>query len=127
MAVWQGFLQRQLLFRFDVELRAKYVLLIFNTFRISFISITSLILTRGVQLFYLLQVIVGSFSTEGQRQLKPGNSDAFGTPATLTSAARSPPSLGTLSESSGGTVSPHNQIVETSNNSPSGVANLPWR
>ncbi|XP_009773555.1 AT-hook motif nuclear-localized protein 10 [Nicotiana tabacum] len=74
-----------------------------------------------------VQVIVGSFSTEGQRQLKPGNSDAFGTPATLTSAARSPPSLGTLSESSGGTVSPHNQIVETSNNSPSGVANLPWR
>lgn len=125
MAVWQGFLQRQLLFRFDVELYAKYVL-IFNMFRVSFISITSLILTRGVQLFYLLQIIVGSFSKEGQRQLKPGNTDAFGTPATLTSAARSPPSLGTLSESSGGTVSPHNQIVEASNNSP-GVAKLPWR
>ncbi|XP_059286775.1 AT-hook motif nuclear-localized protein 10-like isoform X2 [Lycium ferocissimum] len=77
-----------------------------------------------------VQVIVGSFRTEGQRQLKSGNSDAFGTPATFVSgasAARSPPSLGTLSESSGGPVSAHNQLVETSNSSPSGVANLPWR
>ncbi|MCD7463593.1 AT hook motif domain containing protein, expressed [Datura stramonium] len=75
-----------------------------------------------------VQVIVGSFST-GQRQLKSGNSDTFGTPATLVSgasAARSPPSLGTQSESSGGPVNPHN-LVETSNSSPSGVANLPWR
>ncbi|PHT56256.1 hypothetical protein CQW23_04742 [Capsicum baccatum] len=77
-----------------------------------------------------VQVIVGSFSTKGQRQLKPGNSDAFGTPATFVSgasAARSPPSLGTVSESSGGPISPHNQFVETSNGSPSGVGNLPWR
>lgn len=77
-----------------------------------------------------VQVIVGSFSTEGQRQLKSGNSDTFGTPATFVSgasAARSPPSLGTLSESSGGPVSPRNQLAETSNSSPSGVANLPWR
>ncbi|KAK4347552.1 hypothetical protein RND71_033891 [Anisodus tanguticus] len=77
-----------------------------------------------------VQVIVGRFSTGSQRQLKTGNSDAFGTPATFVSGAsvaRSPPSLGTLSESSGGPISSHNQLVETSNSSPSGVANLPWR
>ncbi|CAN4083617.1 unnamed protein product [Withania somnifera] len=77
-----------------------------------------------------VQVIVGSFSTEGQTQLKSEYSDTLGTPATFfsgASVARSPPSFGTLSESSGGPVSPRNQLVETSNSSPFGVANLPWR
>lgn len=78
-----------------------------------------------------VQVIVGSFAMQGQKQLKLDHSDTFGTPSTMVSgasAAKSPSSLGTLSESSGEPVSPHNQLVETSNNSPPVVANnLPWR
>ncbi|XP_009598826.1 AT-hook motif nuclear-localized protein 10-like isoform X1 [Nicotiana tomentosiformis] len=78
-----------------------------------------------------VQVIVGSFTMQGQKQLKLDHSDVFGTPSTMVSgasAAKSPSSLGTVSESSGEPVSPHNQLVETSNNSTPVVANnLPWR
>ncbi|XP_060192335.1 AT-hook motif nuclear-localized protein 10-like [Lycium barbarum] len=78
-----------------------------------------------------VQVIVGSFGMEGQKQLKLDNSDAFGVPSALVfgaSTAKSSSSLGTVSESSGEPVSPHNQLAEASNNSPPVVANnLPWR
>ncbi|KAK4360464.1 hypothetical protein RND71_019416 [Anisodus tanguticus] len=51
-----------------------------------------------------LQVVVGSFDMQAQKQLKLDNSDAFGVPSALVfgaSAAKSPSSLGTVSESSG--------------------------
>lgn len=81
---------------------------------------------------YLLQVIVGSFGMQGQKQFKLDHSDALGVPSFLlppgSTAAKSPSSLGTVSESSGEPVSPHNQLAETSNISTPVVANnLPWR
>ncbi|KAJ8550166.1 hypothetical protein K7X08_033873 [Anisodus acutangulus] len=51
-----------------------------------------------------LQVVVGSFDMQAQKQLKLDNFDAFGVPSALVfgaSAAKSPSSLGTVSESSG--------------------------
>ncbi|KAJ8544743.1 hypothetical protein K7X08_017326 [Anisodus acutangulus] len=78
-----------------------------------------------------VQVVVGSFNMQAQKQLKLDNSDAFGVPSALVfgaSAAKSPSSLGTVSESSGEPVSLHNQPAEASNNSPPVVAiNFPWR
>lgn len=78
-----------------------------------------------------VQVIVGSFGMQGQKQLKLDHSDGFGVPSLLhppgSTAAKSPSSLGTVSESSGEPVSPHNQLGETSNISTPVVANnLPW-
>ncbi|XP_055806066.1 AT-hook motif nuclear-localized protein 10-like [Solanum dulcamara] len=79
-----------------------------------------------------VQVIVGSFGMQGQKQFKLDHSDALGVPSFLlppgSTAAKSPSSLGTVSESSGEPVSPHNQLAETSNISTPVVANnLPWR
>ncbi|KAM3342997.1 AT-hook motif nuclear-localized protein 10 [Capsicum galapagoense] len=78
-----------------------------------------------------VQVIVGSFGMQGQKQSKLDRSDAFGVQSFLVSgasAAKSPSSLGTVSESSGEPVSPHNQLAEASNNGTPVVANnLPWR
>ncbi|XP_019172283.1 PREDICTED: AT-hook motif nuclear-localized protein 10-like isoform X1 [Ipomoea nil] len=76
-----------------------------------------------------VQVIVGSFSIEVHQQ-QAGNCEGLASPGMLISggAAKSPPSLGTLSASSGGgPVSPHNHHLETSNSSPSGIASIQWR
>ncbi|CAN4105425.1 unnamed protein product [Withania somnifera] len=78
-----------------------------------------------------VQVIVGSFGMQGQKQLKLDRSDAFGLPSFLVTGAtmaKSPSSLRTVSESSGEPVSPNNQLAETSNNRNPVVANnLAWR
>nr|XP_004231638.1 AT-hook motif nuclear-localized protein 10 [Solanum lycopersicum] len=78
-----------------------------------------------------VQVIVGTFGMQGQKQLKLDNSDGFGVPSLVhppgSTAAKSPSSFGTVSESSGEPVSPHNQLGETSTISTPVVANnLPW-
>lgn len=78
-----------------------------------------------------VQVIVGSFGMHGQKQLKLDRSDAFGVPSFLVAGAtmaKSPSSLGTVSESSGEAVSPNYQLAETLNNGTPVVANnLAWR
>nr|GLL19047.1 AT-hook motif nuclear-localized protein 10-like isoform X1 [Ipomoea trifida] len=79
-----------------------------------------------------VQVIVGSFSIEVHQQ-QAGNCEGLGSPPGMlisgaSAAAKSPPSLGTLSASSGGgPVSPHNHHLETSNSSPPGIAGIQWR
>ncbi|KAL5707242.1 hypothetical protein ACHQM5_025315 [Ranunculus cassubicifolius] len=83
-----------------------------------------------------VQVVVGSFIADGRKETKmmnhqsepssttpklpPGGAGGVGT--------GSPPSRGTLSESSGGPGSPLNQSTGACNNSnPQGMANMPWK
>ncbi|CAN4123507.1 unnamed protein product [Withania somnifera] len=79
----------------------------------------------------VVQVIVGSFGMQGQKQLKLDRSDALGVPSFLVVGAtmsKSSSSLGTVSESSGEPVSSNNQLAETLNNGTPVVAdNLAWR
>ncbi|XP_052201501.1 AT-hook motif nuclear-localized protein 10 isoform X2 [Diospyros lotus] len=84
----------------------------------------------------LVQVIVGSFIADGGRkESKPPNQmEALPAPPGLgpsggaTGASSSPPSRGTLSESSGGPGSPLNQSSGACNNSnPQGMLGMPWR
>ncbi|KAK9284661.1 hypothetical protein L1049_023837 [Liquidambar formosana] len=79
-----------------------------------------------------VQVVIGSFIAEGRKESKSGNqSDPLSAPLKLVAgapAAGSPPSRGTLSESSGGTGSPLNQSTGACNNSnPQGMASMPWK
>ncbi|KAJ6921105.1 AT-hook motif nuclear-localized protein 10-like [Populus alba x Populus x berolinensis] len=80
-----------------------------------------------------VQVVVGSFVADGRKESKTANHTE---PSSATSrlppkggstGVSSPPSRGTLSESSGGPGSPLNQSTGACNNSnPQGMSSLPW-
>ncbi|KAF3789075.1 AT-hook motif nuclear-localized protein 10 [Nymphaea thermarum] len=76
-----------------------------------------------------IQVVVGSFLTEG-RKPDPKGAD-LSSPNKISpgggAATGSPPSRGTLSESSGGPGSPLNQSTGACNNSQQGMVNIPWK
>ncbi|URD93168.1 AT hook motif domain containing protein [Musa troglodytarum] len=81
-----------------------------------------------------VQVIVGSFIADGRKETKKTNPlEPMSAPGKLvpagTSGPSSPPSRGTLSESSGGPGSPLNQSTGTYNNSSDqqGLSNMPWK
>ncbi|KAJ4967277.1 hypothetical protein NE237_019126 [Protea cynaroides] len=80
-----------------------------------------------------VQVVVGSFIADGRKESKLTNhSEPSSAPPKHTpgggAATGSPPSRGTLSESSGGPGSPLNQSTGACNNSnPQGMANMPWK
>uniref|UniRef100_A0A5B6ZMP8 AT-hook motif nuclear-localized protein n=1 Tax=Davidia involucrata TaxID=16924 RepID=A0A5B6ZMP8_DAVIN len=82
-----------------------------------------------------VQVIVGSFIADGRKESKPVNQmDPLSAPPKLSpggggTGASSPPSRGTLSESSGGPGSPLNQSMGACNNSnnPQGMSSMPWK
>ncbi|KAK6257310.1 hypothetical protein QUC31_000769 [Theobroma cacao] len=81
-----------------------------------------------------VQVVVGSFIAEGRKepksacQMEPQPAPAKLAPGGLPTGATSPPSRGTLSESSGGPGSPLNQSTGAcNNNNPQGMSNLPWK
>lgn len=82
-----------------------------------------------------VQVIVGSFIPEARKEPKPVNHvEPFYAPAKLTQASgvtgpSSPPSRGTLSESSGGPGSPLNQSTGAcnNNNNPQSMSSMPWK
>ncbi|KAL3514895.1 hypothetical protein ACH5RR_027612 [Cinchona calisaya] len=80
-----------------------------------------------------VQVIVGSFTTDGQKEPKTINhTEPLYAPSKVNpsgaSGASSPPSRGTLSESSGGPGSPltHNAGACNNVNSP-GMSSMPWK
>ncbi|KAG6776713.1 hypothetical protein POTOM_020241 [Populus tomentosa] len=80
-----------------------------------------------------VQVVVGSFVADGRKESKTANHTE---PSSATSrlppkggstGVSSPPSRGTLSESSGGPGSPLNQSTGACNNSnPQGMSSMPW-
>ncbi|KAF8022432.1 hypothetical protein BT93_F0075 [Corymbia citriodora subsp. variegata] len=81
-----------------------------------------------------VQVVVGSFMAEGRTEMKSANQvESFLVPGKFGSGGAlvgpsSPPSHGTLSESSGGPGSPLNQSTGICNNSNSqGMSSMPWR
>ncbi|KAK1282773.1 hypothetical protein QJS10_CPB22g01510 [Acorus calamus] len=81
-----------------------------------------------------VQVVVGSFIADGRKESKPANftdpTSASGKlgPGGGLSGPASPPSRGTLSESSGGPGSPINHSTGISNNSnPQGMSTMPWK
>lgn len=81
-----------------------------------------------------VQVVVGSFIADGRKESKPATQmEPLTAPPKLASVggptgASSPPSRGTLSESSGGPGSPHNQSTGACNNSNTqGVPSVPWK
>ncbi|XVF74059.1 hypothetical protein PTKIN_Ptkin13bG0031300 [Pterospermum kingtungense] len=81
-----------------------------------------------------VQVVVGSFIAEGRKEPKSAHQmEPLSAPQKLATGgvlpgATSPPSRGTLSESSGGPGSPLNQSTGTcNNNNPQGMSNLPWK
>ncbi|XP_020156037.1 AT-hook motif nuclear-localized protein 10 [Aegilops tauschii subsp. strangulata] len=78
-----------------------------------------------------IQIVVGSFNAGGKKEPKP---QAPSEPVPLKvvpstgMAANSPPSRGTLSESSGGTASPRHQgYASTNNNQPPILSSMPWK
>ncbi|XP_012073571.1 AT-hook motif nuclear-localized protein 10 isoform X2 [Jatropha curcas] len=81
-----------------------------------------------------VQVVVASFLSDDQKESKSANqieslSAISGlTPAVGTTGPNSPPSRGTLSESSGGHGSPLNQSTGACNNNhPQGISSMPWK
>ncbi|KAL6996011.1 AT-hook motif nuclear-localized protein 10, variant 2 [Sarracenia purpurea var. burkii] len=82
-----------------------------------------------------VQVIVGSFMADGHKEPKPviNQMEPPSAPPKITSAAgttgatNSPPSRGTLSESSGGPGSPFNQSTGAFNSNPQVMFGMPWR
>lgn len=82
----------------------------------------------------LLQVVVGSFLPEGRKDSKShfSRDPSSATPKVISSGrntgAGSPPSRGTLSESSGGAGSPINQNTGAynNNNNSHGLGSMPW-
>lgn len=93
-----------------------------------------LIIHDDIKLTNLMQVVVGSFMAEGRPETKSANQvESFLVPGKFVSGGvsvgpSSPPSHGTLSESSGGPGSPLNQSTGICNNSNSqGMSSLPWR
>lgn len=79
-----------------------------------------------------LQVIVGSFIADGRKESRPINqAESLSAQPKLapgfgTTGASSPPSHGTLSESSGGAGSPLNHSTGNNTN-PQGMSSMPWR
>lgn len=78
-----------------------------------------------------IQIVVGSFNAGGKKEPKP---QAPSEPVPLKvvpstgMAANSPPSRGTLSESSGGTASPRHQgYASNNNNQPPILSSMPWK
>ncbi|KAK6939179.1 PPC domain [Dillenia turbinata] len=81
-----------------------------------------------------VQVIVGSFVADGRKDVKPLTEvDPLSAAPKLTlvggaTGASSPPSRGTLSESSGGPGSPLNQSTGACNNTnPQGIGSISWK
>lgn len=80
-----------------------------------------------------VQVVVGSFIADSHKEPKIGNmtEPLFGSAKPHTATGQmgpsSPPSRGTLSESSGGPGSPLNQSTGAVNSIPLGMSNLPWK
>ncbi|XP_077209798.1 AT-hook motif nuclear-localized protein 10-like isoform X2 [Tasmannia lanceolata] len=79
-----------------------------------------------------VQVVVGSFIADGQKEKKSTNPSDLSAQLKIGSGGPggtgSPPSRGTLSESSGGPGSPLNQSTGACNNSaPQGMASMPWK
>lgn len=81
-----------------------------------------------------VQVVVGSFIADGHKESKPANQiEPQSAPSKVAQGggamgATSPPSRGTLSESSGGPGSPLNQSTGACNNSnPQGMSSMPWK
>ncbi|KAG8654476.1 AT-hook motif nuclear-localized protein 10 isoform X2 [Manihot esculenta] len=81
-----------------------------------------------------VQVVVASFISDGRKesklanQIEPLSAVTKFAPALGTTGPSSPPSRGTLSESSGGPGSPLNQSTGACNNSnPQGISILPWK
>lgn len=73
-----------------------------------------------------VQVIVGTFMAASQQATRPGYNDTA-TPKRVSSVGGSPPSRATLSESSGGPVSPFNNSTGGCNNSnQQNVPNVAW-
>lgn len=80
------------------------------------------------------QVVVGSFITDGRKESKSANHmEPLNAPSKLGpggghTGASSPPSRGTLSESSGGPGSPLNHSTGACNNSnPQGMSSMAWK
>ncbi|OMP00852.1 hypothetical protein COLO4_12310 [Corchorus olitorius] len=82
-----------------------------------------------------VQVVVGSFMADGRKEPKSAYQteplsalSKHGQGGGVPTGAVSPPSRGTLSESSGGPSSPLNQSTGAcNNNNPQGMSNLPWK
>ncbi|KAF5201128.1 At-hook motif nuclear-localized protein [Thalictrum thalictroides] len=79
-----------------------------------------------------VQVVVGSFIADGRKEPKLNHSDPSAIPKLVPSGGGvgtgSPPSRGTMSESSGGPGSPLNQSTGAcNNNNAQGMANMPWK
>ncbi|OMO99748.1 hypothetical protein CCACVL1_03651 [Corchorus capsularis] len=82
-----------------------------------------------------VQVVVGSFMADGRKEPKSAYQteplsalSKHGQGGGVPTGAVSPPSRGTLSESSGGPGSPLNQSTGAcNNNNPQGMSNLPWK
>lgn len=80
-----------------------------------------------------MQVIVGSFSTDARKESKMANMEPLSVTPKFTAVAgptgaNSPPSRGTLSESSGGPGSPLNQSTGAcNNNNPQSMSSMPWK
>lgn len=81
-----------------------------------------------------VQVIVGSFIADGRKETKAINQiEPLSAPQKLNlgggaTVPNSPPSRGTLSESSGGAGSPLNQSTGACNNiNPQGMSSMPWK
>lgn len=79
-----------------------------------------------------VQIVVGSFIADGHKESKPASHFDTSVPPKFASGmgagTSSPPSRGTLSESSGGPGSPLNQSTGACNNNTlQGMANMPWK
>lgn len=78
-----------------------------------------------------VQVIVGSFIADGRKdthQTEAYSAQPKLTPSGMPTGANSPPSRGTLSESSGGPSSPLNQSTGAcNNNNPQAMSSMPWK
>lgn len=78
--------------------------------------------------FPLLQVIVGSFLPDGQKEVSTSYMEPSSVPLKVNpGGASSSPSRGTLSESSGGPASPLNLSSGAYNNIPQGMSGMPWK
>ena len=79
----------------------------------------------------ILQVVLGSFLTQGYKGSKSANQmgNLSSPPNVPTAGQSSSPSRGTLSESSGGAGSPLNQSTDAcnNNNTPQGISGMPWK
>ncbi|KAM0845676.1 hypothetical protein ACQ4PT_056201 [Festuca glaucescens] len=78
-----------------------------------------------------IQIVIGSFDPEGKKQPKqqvPSEPIPLKIVPSTGMGANSPPSRGTLSESSGGTTSPRHQgYASTNNNQPPILSSMSWK